>query len=118
MRWTGQSPAQRGNRSPGRGVLHTGNWRTLRGCFIAAFGEKGHVVLIVAGLSLKNLQPRVWDPSSPFHIPDLRAVMVSYADFHKMQARRTQAMKVGLRAYLGVPKGVEIYLDNGAFYFA
>ena len=63
------------------------------------------IVLIVAGLSLKNLQPRVWDPSSPFHIPDLRAVMVSYADFHKMQARRKQAMKVGLRAYLGVPKG-------------
>ena len=75
-------------------------------------------MLIVAGLSLKNLEPRVWDPSSPFHIPDLRAVMVSYADFHKMQARRKQAMKVGLRAYLGVPKGVEIYLDNGAFYFA
>jgi 7-cyano-7-deazaguanine tRNA-ribosyltransferase len=74
-------------------------------------------VLIVAGLSLKNLEPRVWDPSSPFHVADLRAVMASYADFHKMPARRRKAMDVGLRAYLGVPDGVEVYLDNGAFYF-
>jgi hypothetical protein len=75
-------------------------------------------MLIVAGLSLKNLQPRVWDPSSPFHLPGLEAVMVSYADFHKMPARRRQAMAAGLRAYLGVPAGVAVYLDNGAFYFA
>lgn len=27
-------------------------------------------------------------------------------------------MEVGLRAYLGVPEGVAVYLDNGAFYFA
>jgi hypothetical protein len=80
--------------------------------------ETGWAVLIVAGLSLKNLQPRVWDPASPFHIPELHAVMVSYADFHKMQARRTKAMEVGLRAYLGVPKKVKVFLDNGAFYFA
>src|SRR5438270_9826623 len=75
-------------------------------------------MLIVAGLSLKNLQPRVWDPASPYHLPGLQAVMVSYADFHKMPARRRKAMEVGLRAYLGVPEGVAIYLDNGAFYFA
>src|SRR5262249_28001697 len=43
--------------------------------------------------------------------------MVSYAEFHKMRARRTAAMKAGLRAYLGVPREVAIYLDNGAFYF-
>ena len=74
-------------------------------------------MLIVAGLSLKNLEPRVWDPASPFHLPGLKAVMASYADFHKMQARRREAMKVGLRAYLGVPTGIDVYLDNGAFYF-
>jgi hypothetical protein len=74
-------------------------------------------VLIVAGLSLKNLQPRVWDPASPFYLPGLQAVMASYADFHKMPAQRRQAMEVGLRAYLGVPEGVAVYLDNGAFYF-
>ena len=72
---------------------------------------------IVAGLSLKNLQPRVWDPSSPFYIPALSAVMVSYGEFHQMQARRKAAMEQGLRTYLGVPKEVEIFLDNGAFYF-
>jgi hypothetical protein len=75
-------------------------------------------VLIVAGLSLKNLEPRVWDPASEFHIPALQAVMVSYAEFHQMRARRKAAMKTGLRAYLGVPKHIKIYLDNGAFYFA
>ncbi len=75
-------------------------------------------MLIVAGLSLKNLQPRVWDPSSEFHIPALEAVMVSYAEFHQLQARRTAAMKQGLRSYLGVPEHIKIFLDNGAFYFA
>jgi hypothetical protein len=69
-------------------------------------------------LSLKNLEPRVWDPNSAFHLTGLSAVMVSYAEFHKMRARRVAAMKVGLRAYLGVPEEVRIYLDNGAFYFA
>jgi hypothetical protein len=54
---------------------------------------------------------------SEFHLPALSAVMVSYGEFHQMQARRKAAMDQGLRAYLGVPKEVEIYLDNGAFYF-
>lgn len=74
-------------------------------------------MLIVAGLSLKNLEPRVWDPSSTFHIPTLSAVMVSYAEFHQMKARRTAAMRVGLRAYLGIREPISIHLDNGAFYF-
>lgn len=72
---------------------------------------------IVAGLSLKNLQPRVWDPTSPYYLPALSAVMVSYADFHRMPARRYKAMEQGLHAYLGVPDSMKIYLDNGAFYF-
>lgn len=72
---------------------------------------------IVAGLSLKNLQPRVWDPTSPYHIPSLRAVMVSYADFHRRPARRRLTMECGLHGALGIPKRVKIYLDNGSFYF-
>lgn len=74
-------------------------------------------MLVVAGLSIKNLHPRVWDPASPFFLPDLRAVMVSYAEFHQLRQRRRQAMEIGLRAYFGVPSAVAIYLDNGAFYF-
>jgi hypothetical protein len=72
-------------------------------------------LLVVAGLTKKNLQPRVWDPASPYHLPQLRAVMISYADFHRRRSWREAAMAVGLRAYLGVPDGVQIFLDNGAF---
>lgn len=72
---------------------------------------------IVAGLSMKNLKPRVWDPESPYYLPDLTAIMVSYADFHKSAPRRRSAMKQTLRTYLGVPRHIRIYLDNGAFYF-
>jgi len=74
-------------------------------------------VLIVAGLSLKNLKPRVWDKTSPHYLPGIEAVMVSYADFHKMAVQRQAAMTVGLHEYLGVSKDIKIYLDNGAFYF-
>lgn len=74
-------------------------------------------LLVVAGLTKKNLHPRVWDPASPYFLPDLRAVMISYADFHRRKAWRGAAMAMGLRAYLGVPDTVNIYLDNGAFYF-
>ncbi len=74
-------------------------------------------MIIVAGLSLKNLQPRVWDPNSEFFIPALSAVMVSYAEFHRMRAKRAAAMELGLHRYLGVPTTTSVYLDNGAFYF-
>jgi tRNA-guanine family transglycosylase len=43
--------------------------------------------------------------------------MVSYAEFHQMPTQRRKAMERGLRAHLGVPQRVKIYLDNGAFYF-
>ena len=69
---------------------------------------------VVAGLSLKNLHPRVWDSASPFYLPALGAVMVSYAEFRRSPPRRRRAA-AGLRAYLGAPPGVRIYLDNGAF---
>ncbi|MGI8549324.1 MAG: hypothetical protein ACR2PL_00805, partial [Dehalococcoidia bacterium] len=74
-------------------------------------------MLVVAGLSLKNLKPRVWDPTSSYYLPRLQAVMVSYADFHAQPVRRRVAMEKGLHAFLGVPAGMQVYLDNGAFYF-
>ncbi len=74
-------------------------------------------MLVVAGLSLKNLHPRVWDASSPYYLPSLRAVMVSYADFHRMPAQKRAATERGLHEYLGVPEETKVYLDNGAFYF-
>lgn len=79
--------------------------------------HQGHPLLVVAGWSLKNARPRVWDAASPFYLPNLRAIMVSYADFHAMPARRRKAMEEGLHACLGVPQNVQIYLDNGAFSF-
>jgi 7-cyano-7-deazaguanine tRNA-ribosyltransferase len=72
---------------------------------------------VVAGLSLKNLHPRVWDVASPYYLRDLRAVMVSYSDFHRWLAQKRRAMEKGLHEYLGVSEGVKVYLDNGAFYF-
>ncbi len=72
---------------------------------------------IVAGLSLKCLKPRVWDPQSEYYLSNLSAVMVSYADFHHLSAQRQRAMELGLHEHYGVPKRVKIYLDNGAFYF-
>ncbi|MCC7352821.1 MAG: hypothetical protein IT330_03610 [Anaerolineae bacterium] len=74
-------------------------------------------MLVVAGLTLKSLKPRVWDATSPYYLPGLRAVMVSYADFDRMPTQRRRAMELGLRAFLGLPGHVSIYLDNGSFYF-
>lgn len=74
-------------------------------------------MLVVAGTVLKNLQPRVWDPQSPYYLENLRSVMISYADFFQMPAQRKRAMDQGLHAFLGAPEGVRVYLDNGAFYF-
>src|SRR5262245_48764025 len=70
-------------------------------------------MLLVAGLSLKNLKPRVWDTNSPYYLPNLRAVMVSYADFHRLPAHRPRAMTDGLHTYLDIPEQIMIYLDNG-----
>lgn len=75
------------------------------------------MVLVVAGTGLKNLNPRVWDPASPYYLPQLRAIMISYADFFQMPAQRKRAMNQGIHTFLGVPDHVQVYLDNGAFYF-
>ena len=57
-------------------------------------------MLLVAGLSLKNLKPRVWDVDSPYYLSNVQAVMVSYADFHRMPAQRRGAMAQGIHTYL------------------
>jgi 7-cyano-7-deazaguanine tRNA-ribosyltransferase len=74
-------------------------------------------VELVAGLSIKNLQPRVWDRTSPFYLRHLQAVMVSYGEFDRRPALRKAAMNCTLRQWLGAPEHVRIYLDNGSFYF-
>lgn len=73
---------------------------------------------LVAGLSLKNLEPRVWDPTSPYYLPQLTAVMISYAEVHRRPAWRARAMRDGLHHTLGFPSAMRVYLDNGAFAFA
>jgi tRNA-guanine family transglycosylase len=63
------------------------------------------------------MKPRVWDPQSEYYLPNLRAVMISYADLHRQPAQRRKAMERGLREHFSIPPHVKIYLDNGAFYF-
>ncbi len=72
---------------------------------------------VVAGISLSGIKPRVWDSECEYYLRELQAVMVSYADFHRMPTRRRWAMEQGIHEYLGTPEGVKVYLDNGAFYF-
>lgn len=71
---------------------------------------------IVASLNL-NKNPRVWNPESPYYLSNLKAVMVSYADFDKAPVLRQRVLKQGLRDYLNAPNDTQIYLDNGAFAF-
>lgn len=71
---------------------------------------------VVAGLN-RNKKPKVWDPESPFYLPELQAVMVSYADFDQSPILRRRVMEQGLRTYLNLPETTRIYLDNGAFAF-
>jgi hypothetical protein len=73
---------------------------------------------VVAGITLKSLEPRVWDPESKYHLPELKAVMISYADFCQWPAQRRRSMKSGIHDSLGIPKRIKVYLDNGAFYFS
>jgi 7-cyano-7-deazaguanine tRNA-ribosyltransferase len=74
-------------------------------------------MLVVAGWNLKSTRPRVWDQDSPYYLPELKAIMVSYAEFYRMPANRRRAMDQGLHQFLKVPDGVKIFLDNGAFHF-
>ncbi|MGI8467774.1 MAG: hypothetical protein ACR2N3_04910 [Pyrinomonadaceae bacterium] len=72
-------------------------------------------MLFVAGFTLKCIEPRVWDKTSPYYLPDLRAVMVSYAEIHQMPKMRKQMMRESIHAALGIPSDIKVFLDNGAF---
>lgn len=69
---------------------------------------------VVAGLSLKNMRPRVWDPRSPDFVPRLGAVMLSFDEFRRRPVAHRQATAGGFAAVLGTAS-VRVYLDNGAF---
>ena len=71
---------------------------------------------VVASLNL-NRNPRVWNPESPYYLSNLKAVMISYADFDKAPVLRERVMEQGVRAYLSASSTTQIYLDNGAFAF-
>lgn len=73
---------------------------------------------IVAGLNLTSIKPKIWVEKSDYYLPQLNAVMVSYAEFHQSPSRRKRAMDDGLHASLGIPEDIRIYLDNGAFKFS
>jgi 7-cyano-7-deazaguanine tRNA-ribosyltransferase len=72
-------------------------------------------LLIVAGFTLKCIEPRVWDKTSPYYLPDLKAVMISYAEISQMPWLRERMMREGIHANLGIPADVKVFLDNGAF---
>jgi len=74
-------------------------------------------VEVVAGLSLKNWRPRVWDRQSPEFVPRLAAVMLSFDEFRHRPRLHREAMSGGLGAILGtgVSASLRLYLDNGAF---
>lgn len=73
---------------------------------------------IVAGITLKSLEPRVWDTDSLYFLPDLEAVMISYADIHQFPRMRGRLMDEGIHAALNIPEKIRIFLDNGAFGFS
>lgn len=68
---------------------------------------------VVAGLSLKNLRPRVWDRRSPEYVARLGAVMLSFDEFRRLPSLLRGASAGGFAAVLGAE--VRVYLDNGAF---
>lgn len=75
---------------------------------------------VVAGLTLKNLRPRVWDPLSPEHVPGLTAVMLSFDEFRQRPKLLKEAVSSGLTSVLfrgnkSVTDAPRVFLDNGAF---
>jgi 7-cyano-7-deazaguanine tRNA-ribosyltransferase len=68
-------------------------------------------LLVVAGFTLKCIEPRVWDENSPYFLPDLKAVMVSYAEIHQMQKMRRKMMDEGIHSALNIPSNIQIFLE-------
>jgi len=73
-------------------------------------------VEVVAGLTLKNLRPRVWDRDGPEWVRGLSAVMLSFDEFRQRPILLQKAAREGLGAILA-NRGAELrmFLDNGAF---
>ena len=67
---------------------------------------------------MKSLHPYVWDKDSPHFLPELQAVMVSYADLLNRPALLRRAASDGLHHALNIPHNVQVFLDNGSFSFA
>jgi 7-cyano-7-deazaguanine tRNA-ribosyltransferase len=51
---------------------------------------------VVAGLTLKNLRPQVWDPLAPYHLSGLTAVMLSFDELRHRPKLVRQALSAGL----------------------
>src|SRR6185436_10128910 len=73
-------------------------------------------MFLVAGISLRNLAPRFWDPESPYHLRGIGAVMISTTDFVKLPSHTQGTLKVGIRKHLRLPPHYRVFLDNGAFH--
>lgn len=78
--------------------------------------RSSRVVLLVAGISLRNLVPRFWDRTSPYYVSGITAVMVSFTDLVQMPSHFEAVCAKGLRAHLGLPEHYKVFLDNGAFH--
>jgi 7-cyano-7-deazaguanine tRNA-ribosyltransferase len=71
---------------------------------------------VVAGLTLKNLKPAVWNAESPEYLANLRAVMLSFDEFRGRPAVVRAVVARGIHAaVLKSADGVRVFLDNGAF---
>ena len=75
-------------------------------------------MLVVAGINLGHLEPRVWAPSSQYYLSELRAVMFSYAEIHRNRSLRQRLMSFGFRSEFGIPDSIKIFVDNGSFAFS
>jgi len=73
-------------------------------------------VLVVVGTELDGV-PRFWDKSNEWYLSQAKAMMVSYAHFHRSSSKKKAAMQRGIHAYLGVSPDMSVYLDNGSFAF-
>jgi len=59
----------------------------------------------------------VWDPALAVHIPPFRRDG-SYGEVFSRCRPGERLHETGPSSLLGVPDGISIFLDNGAFYFA
>lgn len=76
---------------------------------------------VVAGLTLKNMRPRVCEERSPEFMPGLTAVMLSFDEIRRRPKTRRRILAEGLHSIFGIKsddirgKRLRIFVDNGAF---